>query len=293
MLIQMFRTTLWFLLAALVTAPLSVARAAGELYFNDFSSEVGPEWSTPRTEITPLGGRRFLGQFGNEAASLSLSNLPAHSALTIGFDLFVIRSWDGNGEGCCGPDVFRVDVDGTNALTTTFATFIYDFLAAASSQAFPSSFSEDPSATISRNAPGTGAIETGTLGYVWSARIGPMIVDNVYRLRLRIAHVRSEVQFDFAATGLQLIEDESWGLDNVVVEIAQDAPQLTIRPSQMELCFNSKNNHSYQMQYRSLRTTNLWVNIGEPVAGNGATNCAYVAVPPGEPSRFYRVQENP
>jgi hypothetical protein len=35
------------------------------VYFNDFESGAGPEWSNTTTDITPVGARRFLGQFGN------------------------------------------------------------------------------------------------------------------------------------------------------------------------------------------------------------------------------------
>src|SRR5947207_2175207 len=77
----------------------SPARAGSQtVYFNDFEGAVGPEWSHTNTERTPFGDRGFLGQFGNDSVTLTLDNLPPHTALTVSFDLFVIRSWDGVGE---------------------------------------------------------------------------------------------------------------------------------------------------------------------------------------------------
>jgi hypothetical protein len=38
----------------------------------------------------------FLGEFGSQAITLTLQDLPDHSLVTITFDLYLIRSWDGN-----------------------------------------------------------------------------------------------------------------------------------------------------------------------------------------------------
>src|SRR5262249_18875923 len=67
------------------------------VYSNDFEGEVGSEWSSTATDVTPIGARHFLGQFGsNESVSLSLKNLPPHQHVRITFDLFMILTWDGN-----------------------------------------------------------------------------------------------------------------------------------------------------------------------------------------------------
>jgi hypothetical protein len=65
------------------------------VYGNDFEGTVGPEWSKTSVDVTP-GGRHFLGQFGNDTLTLTLACLPAHVQATLSFDLYVIRSWDGN-----------------------------------------------------------------------------------------------------------------------------------------------------------------------------------------------------
>jgi len=66
-------------------------------------------------------------------------------------------------------------------------------------------------------------------------------------------------------------------------------PFLTIRVSEVELCWSSDSNRTYQVQYRSDLTTNLWTNLGPPIAGSGPTSCTVQRVPAGQPQRMYRV----
>ena len=66
---------------------------------------------------------------------------------------------------------------------------------------------------------------------------------------------------------------------------------MTIQVSSVDICWNSKTNKSYQVQYRSDLTANGWVNLGSTVSGTGARMCATDAVT-GE-KRFYRVEELP
>ena len=100
--------------------------AATEVYSNNFESAVGSEWRNvqtnqiPATSVTPVGARRFLGEFGSNEIRLSLNNLPAHNRVFVVFDLFVISSWDGNGTQT-GPDVFEFGYDGQTLKRTTFS----------------------------------------------------------------------------------------------------------------------------------------------------------------------------
>ena len=80
-------------------------------YSNNFQNPVGNEWSSTNRDITPVGGRIFLGQFSNQVVTLTLTNLPFHTNLNLSFDLFIIRSWDGN-DTLQGPDIFDVSVSG-------------------------------------------------------------------------------------------------------------------------------------------------------------------------------------
>jgi hypothetical protein len=65
---------------------------------------------------------------------------------------------------------------------------------------------------------------------------------------------------------------------------------LSIRHSQVEVCWTSQTNISYQVQYRSELTTNEWVNLGNSITATNSTTCILDSIPAGEPRRFYRVQ---
>ena len=65
--------------------------------------------------------------------------------------------------------------------------------------------------------------------------------------------------------------------------------QVTIRASQMEVCWNSQSNLTYQVQYRSDLTTNLWTSLVGCVLGNGSVKCVNDPIVVGQPQRFYRV----
>ena len=168
-------------------------------YQNDFEGTVGSEWSSSATSQTPADARRFLGKFANNTVNLSLSELPTHTEATLSFDLFIIDTWDGN-DGEFGPDRWQVRQDGITLLDTTFSQHIDDF-----DQSYPGSYPD--------NYPRrTGAAEVDTLGY---SQFG----DSVYSLSFSFPHVDDSLEFSFSANGLEEVDSESWGLDNVVVSI--------------------------------------------------------------------------
>ena len=173
-------------------------------YVEEFQGSVGGEWSHRQTDITPVGNRRFLGQFGNDTVSLTLNGLPAHQGVTVSFDLFIIRSWDG---GWAGPegDVWDLSVAaGPTLLHTTFNNH------SGGAQAFPGNF---PGVQHPSQA---GAAEIAKLGYDWPQPTP----DCAYYLSFSFPHTGSSLRLDFSGMGLQDIGDESWGLDNVRVELS-------------------------------------------------------------------------
>jgi len=185
------------------TATLTVGQV---VYTNDFEDSIGDGWSrgnsTVYTDTTP-SGRRFLGQFGNDTVSLSLDQLPRHSSATVSFDIFIIRSWDGNGTSS-GPDLWDLRVaGGPTPLHTTFTNGVLG------RQAYPGDYPGG-------NYPGqANAQEVNTLGYYF--RSFPL--DSVYRLSYTFPHTSTNLLLSFAGSGLQSLTDESWGLDNVQVSV--------------------------------------------------------------------------
>lgn len=66
-------------------------------------------------------------------------------------------------------------------------------------------------------------------------------------------------------------------------------PLVTIRTSQVEVCWNSRSNLTYQLQYRSALTANLWTPLVNCVRSSGSTSCIADPIVVGQPQRFYRV----
>ncbi len=103
----------------------SVASAASlEIYSNDFETSAGSEWTDAMIATSQNGNEKFLGTdkygFGASTNTLTLSNITAHTSVTVDFDLYIIRAWDGNGPGG-GEDHWQFSADGTSLLDTTFA----------------------------------------------------------------------------------------------------------------------------------------------------------------------------
>ena len=66
-------------------------------------------------------------------------------------------------------------------------------------------------------------------------------------------------------------------------------PQVTIRASQVEVCWNSISNLTYQVRYRSDLTTNVWTSLGGCIRSTNSTSCISGPIVVGQPQRFYRV----
>jgi hypothetical protein len=166
---------------------------ATTVYTNDFEGPVGSEWSNATTSSTPVGGRKFLGQFGNESVTLSLSGLPTHNKITINLDIFAINSWYGN-DPTNGPDLLTISIPGVGSWSTTFSN-------TSSRQAYPSLYPEGDYPAR------TDAAENNSLGYGGG--------DSVYHLSIEIPHFASSFSLSFSGSGLS---SASWGLDNVRLE---------------------------------------------------------------------------
>lgn len=183
---------------------------AAVIYSNDFESVVGSEWSNTSTAVTPAGARKFLGQFGNQTVSLTLDDLSIHNMVSLSLDLFVINSWDGVGPN--GPDVWTLGVEGGPMLLNTTFSNVEEL---GRKQSYPDSY---PGAEYPA---GTGAAEIDTLGYTYYG-------NSVYHLEYSFAHSDDSIVFNFSASGLQGINDESWGIDNVTVDVVPEPATLCL-----------------------------------------------------------------
>ncbi len=184
---------------------LASARPDTTVFSTDFESGAPAEWGgTFNVELTQgLSAFGFDRQFSRNAAApaqpttLTLTNLPAHDSVSIKFLLAIIDSWDGDG-GNPGPDSFNIAVDGNTVFSHTFAS---------------------ASGSSNYNAPAGVFLGAGNFGFnSWN--------DYVYDLGLDptlsgIAHTASTLTIDLYASGpgWQGFDDESWGVDNVVVSV--------------------------------------------------------------------------
>jgi hypothetical protein len=245
---------------SLLSAFNSIAVAQDTVYKSNFSQGsdsgtivpgVNMNWSTPhqtpmdscpdcwdliQTDTAPLDNRIFLGQFGEQEVTLSLAELPSHDSISIAFDFYAINTWDGNINDTvadnASPDIFALDVDGTDTLI--YATFtnnpgIGEF------QSFPSNYPLNGN-NPTNNPPGTGALTTNQLGFpdtdgMESWGFGPE--DAEYHLTYTFANSNDSVKFNFLGGMLNPgspLSDESWGLDSVIVSIGT-RPEIVLSPA--------------------------------------------------------------
>jgi hypothetical protein len=80
-----------------------------------------------------------------------------------------------------------------------------------------------------------------------------------------------------------------FGIPQVTQFTFATPPLVTIRASQVEVCWNSISNLTYQVQYRSDLTTNLWTALGDCIRSTNSTSCVSAPIVVGQSQRFYRV----
>jgi hypothetical protein len=235
-------------------ARTAVNELGGEviIYSNDFNGPVGsmfPEWNSSAITYTktltgergflpepvvattesPNRKQRFLGEFGgppigrpgepdwnrtrvDQTVRLSLRDLAPHTTVRVVFDFYVLKSWDGNSRQY-GPDRFTVRVsDGPVLLDATFSNNP-KVREDGSYQSYPASDGD-----TAKNVPQTGAASTNTLGY------SKFFTDSIYHLSFAFSHTASTLKLEFGSSLFEGkgTQDESWGLDNVVVSMSRN-----------------------------------------------------------------------
>jgi hypothetical protein len=191
---------------ATATPPGCVPVEGPVLYWNDFEEGAGSEWSNNPTDVSP-SGEKFLGQFGNEGTKLAFSCLATHQMVSVDFDLYIIRSWDGNDDVAVkehkAPDLWSLMESKHILISTTFSNWLGDI------QAYPMGYPEGNSPAL------TGAVKTISLGYDFYQ----IPMDAIYHMSILFPHDADLLELDFSAMNLQPLDDESWGIDNIQVNI--------------------------------------------------------------------------
>ena len=182
------------------------AVAATVFALDDFNGGVLANWSFMSSPPLTLGvdttpsGENFLGiandgsNFGLSSGSVTLAAPTAapHTSVTLTFRLYVIRTMDGD-------EPFSVSADGTDLINpdASFSNLV----------APPPHANNAPAGTV---GPTVGGLQfppfnTGAVG------------DTFYDLTLTFPHTAANLSITFSYTGLQDLNDESWGLDKVTV----------------------------------------------------------------------------
>jgi hypothetical protein len=203
------------------SASLLVAVTAEQtVYTGNFDTGPGSGWTDTgggevTTSTTP-SGRNFLGEFNNQEIMLELNELPQHNYVEVSFDLYILRSWDGNRASrdsamlgpqfppIFGPDIWEFAVGEETLLSASFANWDQH------TQSYPKNFGQGSFPAR------TGSVEAGSLGYTYEHYTNQ---DAVYRLSFTTAHTGETLRLYFRDLGLQPIEDESWGLANLRVKV--------------------------------------------------------------------------
>jgi len=106
-------------------------------------------------------------------------------------------------------------------------------------------------------------------------------------IRVEQAGMSGTLQARFAISNLDATGVER--ADPHGVAVRTPSLLVTIRASQVEVCWNSTSNFTYQVEYRSALTTNLWTSLLNCVRSTGSKSCVSDPVVVGQPQRFYRV----
>lgn len=185
--------------SALIALGAAGPAAADVVYTNGFSVD-STGFSGVTTVQTAPNGITFLGFLAaGTSTDLSLSGLAAHTTVNLSFDLYALRSLDGNGEFCCGPDRFKVTVDDSAILMdNTFTTWN------GNTQDYPNAGSANGAGSVSRDADAFG----------YGAYFGGA---DSYHFSFDIASSGSSIKLSFFGNSDQGWGDEGFGIDNVKV----------------------------------------------------------------------------
>lgn len=162
--------------------------AANVPYSNNFESAMGSEWSVNTRSATSTF-TNFAGRHGNNKLTLKLNTSPGIT-YKVKFDFYGIDSWDGEEiDFVWGPDRLNIDANGARVLTTSFTW----------EWSYPSLYPNPPT-------------QSGHLGFNsgWT--------DAIYRnVTTSFTATSAVTTLDFYGEGLQELNDESWGIDNLTI----------------------------------------------------------------------------
>jgi PKD repeat protein len=192
-------------------------------YTDNFETSIGNAWSFPAIipanvpTVQSYNGQNVLGYLTNQKAIHNQTGLAAHDYVKVEFDLYLHDSWDGNstdsiGGSLIGKDIWKMSVNGSNIISTTFSNFSYR------TQAYPNNIS-------AINLNGTDAV-SNTLPTRCNHNGGAL--SSLYHISKIIPHTSSSFNLELEALGLEELCNESWSIDNFNVELGVNTATPTL-----------------------------------------------------------------
>jgi hypothetical protein len=183
--------------AALMGQGVLPGAARADVFYSQNFENSGylPEWTPNQHEDYAPAFSRFIGRYSNDAVSLTRARPAGYggpsvtgTTILLQFDLYIIDSWDGS-EPTYGPDYFRMFVNGNMIFNETFAN-----------QHNYQTYRE----------PDIGRFQMG---------FDQRYVDSIYHMSIPFDFNGPSMEIFFQGVGLQGVNDESWGLDNVRLSV--------------------------------------------------------------------------
>ena len=200
----------------MVSLALSTSGAhAGIVYSNDFNgpSPTSAGFTGGTLTTSPNGTAQFLALGQHQTATLSLTGLAAHGSVTIGFDVDVLLTMDGDGQYGGGRDQFLATYAGSTSgtlLDTDYANY--------------------KGTTQDNGGQGTPVIPHGyaaltgsdpalrnTFGYSYKGDAS--VDDSVYHYSLTVADASPTLSIAWTSNATEAVGNEFYGIDNVTVSI--------------------------------------------------------------------------
>lgn len=179
-------------------------------YFTDFANGADPYWSTQKTS-NPMGGNQMLGLFDNDQVTFDYKNLPPHDSVHLCFDLNVMGPWDGSqylaedDQTLIGPDLWANYINDNRLLLTSFSN------QEAYVQAFPNSYPDKSS-----------PFQTGSM-MVGEFDGNLAVKDARYHFCYQVLHRNLSLNIFFKGLNLDGLDHEKWAIDDVRIQIYNDA----------------------------------------------------------------------
>lgn len=229
---QMIHIAAMLSVALLMLESSAKLGAAEKVFESDFQrGKVPPQWSFNQVEEY-ANRQRYLGPLSNQTVHLRLEKLPPHAFIRLHFDLIIAWNWEGStrqqfeGEPRRGPEVIQLAIqNGPVLMRGTFSNQQREPYRNAVRQSFPEL---DQRILVPQR---TGSRELDH----FTPKMNQFGDDNVlrtmathYRQNWTLPHSKNELTLEFSAENLQEVEEQFWGIDNVVVEVlnADEVPAL-------------------------------------------------------------------